>query len=155
MDYASGTQVSEDRSRAEIEKLLLRFGADEFGYQTKGGRAVIVFVYKSIPVRMGIDLPDRDDERFTMTPTGRKTRSEAQAFNEWQKECRRKWRALSLVIKGLLVGIKDGVIDFENAFMAHMVLPTGQTTGEALLPRVQKVIADGRVAAAKQLEVLD
>jgi hypothetical protein len=33
--YASNTDVPSDRSRAEIERTLVRYGADEFMYGTR------------------------------------------------------------------------------------------------------------------------
>jgi len=153
MRYASATSVSEDRSRMEIETLLMRYGADEFGYVTRAGEAVIGFVYRGIRVQMSVPLPDRDDAKFTATPTGRRTRSTTQAFNEWQKEVRRRWRSLCLVIKALLVGVDDGVLTFEQAFMPYIVWGNGLTTSEMLLPHVQNALESGRMPnSLKQLE---
>lgn len=153
--YASNTSVSEDRSRTEIERLLMRYGADEFGYLTRKREAIIGFIFKGIRVEMTVPLPDRDDEKFHTTPTGRKTRSGDAAFREWEKEVRRRWRSLCLVIKALLVGIDDEVLTFEEAFMPYMVWGNGLTTSKILLPGIQHALATGKgLAAVKQLEVL-
>ena len=43
MRYAHDTSVSVDRSKAEIERLLQRYGASEFAHGWRAGRAVIQF----------------------------------------------------------------------------------------------------------------
>ena len=155
MSYASNTSVSEDRSRAEIERMLMKYGAEEFGYMTRRDEGIICFVYRGIQARLSVPLPDRDDPKFTRTPTGRKTRSGTQAFNEWQKEVRRRWRALCLVIKALLVGVDDGVLSFEQAFMPFIVWGNNRTTSEMLLPHVKAAIEGGAMPLTlKKLEVL-
>lgn len=153
--YASNTSVSEDRSRIEIERLLMRYGADEFGYMTRKNEAIIMFVFKGLHIEMKVPLPNQDDEKFCTTPTGRKTRSEDAAFREWEKEIRRRWRSLCLVIKALLVGIDDGVLTFEQAFMSYMVWGNGLTTSQLLLPTIHHALETGKgLGSVKQLEVL-
>ena len=41
MSYAKDTSVSVERSRAEIETTLTRYGATAFGYATDEGRAIV------------------------------------------------------------------------------------------------------------------
>ena len=43
MSYASTTEVPADRSRGEIEKTLMRYGADQFMYGWNDQGAVIQF----------------------------------------------------------------------------------------------------------------
>ena len=155
MSYASGTQVPEYRSRAEIERLLMRYGADEFGYVTRKAEALIGFVYNGIRIQMSVPLPDREDPKFASTPTGRTTRSDSRAFNEWQKEIRRRWRSLCLVIKALLVGVDDGVLRFEEAFLPYVVMGDGLTICQHVLPHMQKALESGRMPnTLRQLESL-
>ncbi len=156
MSYATKTQVSEDRSRTEIERILMRYGADEFGYMNRRSEALIVFVYKSIKVQMTVPLPARDDPKFTTTPTGRPVRSETQRFNAWNMEVRRRWRSLCLVIKALLVGVDDGVLSFEQAFMPYMVLgDDGLTLYQKALPKLTRAIESGKMPnTLNQLEAI-
>lgn len=153
--YAANTGVTEDRSRAEIERMLMRYGADEFGYVTRRTEGVIAFMYRQIRVQMSVPIPDRGDRQFTTTPARGTERSEQQAFNEWQKEVRRRWRSLCLVIKALLVGVDDGVLSFEQAFMPYIVWGNGLTTSEMLLPHIQQALEGGEMPKnLKQLPVL-
>lgn len=152
--YATHTQVSEDRSRIQIERMVLKYGAEEFGTLIKKTEALVGFKYKNIRVEMAVPLPDKNDKRFSTTPAGRKRRSEAQAFTEWEREVRRRWRSLCLVIKALLVGVDDGVLTFEQAFMPYIVIG-GQTIGQRFLPQIVKAIESGKeLTSIKQLMML-
>ena len=68
--YAQSTDVSSDRSRAEIERTLARYGATTFTYGWSGDRAAIGFVMDGRQIRFVLPLPDRTDNEFTLTPTG-------------------------------------------------------------------------------------
>jgi len=133
--YAAATQVGADRSRAEIERLLLRFGADKFSYAYESGRAAIVFALRGVVVLMRVPLPDRDDPAYTTTETGRKRKGDA-GFKAWEQETRRRWRALALSIKAKLIAVEDGVATFEQEFLAYLVVGRGVTVGDRLLPYV-------------------
>lgn len=108
MTFASNTNVSEEKTRSEIEQMLKRYGADEFGYMSRPGKAIIGFACKGMRVEMSVSLPLRDEKRFTLTPNRHQKRTEVEAFKAWDQEVRRRWRSLALVIKGLLVGIQTG-----------------------------------------------
>lgn len=43
MNYAQNTEVSVEKSRAEIERTLQRYGATKFMYGSDTNRAVIAF----------------------------------------------------------------------------------------------------------------
>jgi hypothetical protein len=50
---------------------------------------------------------------------------------------REKWRALLLSIKAKLVSVESGIETFEEAFMAHVVMPDGSTVSEHVKPRIE------------------
>lgn len=133
--YASKTVVGEDRSRAEIEKLLMRFGADQFAYATDEGQqaAAIQFRYRGLVVRMTLALPSPDDPRITETPRGRR-RSPCILRTEYERERRRRWRALALAIKAKLVAVEEGITTFEIEWLPYVLWGDGRTTAEHLLP---------------------
>ncbi|MFC4727102.1 hypothetical protein [Coralloluteibacterium thermophilus] len=136
--YASGTDVSSDRSRNEIERTLQRYGAESFMYGTTRTRAVVGFQVEGRQVRFELPMPDRQDRAFTHTEGRGQKRSDTQAHAAWEQACRQRWRALALVIKAKLEAIESGITDFDSEFMAHLVLPTGQTVGQAMLPRLEE-----------------
>lgn len=140
--YASTTLVSVERSRAEIERVLERFGADCFGYEKRRMEIIIRFTYRRVTVQMSMPVLPQDDQQFIYTPRDRK-RSKAGALVEWQREVRRRWRSLCLVIKALVVGVEDGVLRFEEAFLPYIVWGSGLTTAEMLLPAVEKALEAG------------
>ncbi len=134
--YAERTEVPIDRSKAEIEKTLMRYGADQFVYGTMLGRAMIAFRANDRFVRFTLPLPDPGSREFSRTPTGR-SRIKNAAQREFAQEVRRRWRALSLNIKAKLEAVETGITTFEQEFMAHIVLPDGLTVGEFMTPQIE------------------
>lgn len=133
--YAESTSVAADRSRAEIERTLARYGATAFGYGWSGDRAMVEFAMAGRRVRFILPMPDRADPDFTLTPTGR-DRSRSQAEAAWEQATRQRWRALSLVVKAKLEAVETGITSFEEEFLAHIVLPNGETVGQWAVPQV-------------------
>lgn len=142
MTYAQNTQVSADRSRAEIERTLQKYGANQFMYGWDQEKAVIGFRLAGRQIKFLLPMPDKKSKEFTRTATG-KTRTEAAAFKEWEQACRSKWRALALVIKAKLEAVEAGITMFEDEFMANIVLPNGSTVSQFMLPQISKAYESG------------
>ncbi|TXH10143.1 MAG: hypothetical protein E6R04_06265 [Spirochaetes bacterium] len=140
--YAANTEVSVDRSRAEIERTLTRYGAKQFLYGWDHSRAVVGFVIHNRQVRFLLPLPDRDDPSFSKTPTG-KTRTAKAASDAFDQEVRSRWRSLSLVIKAKLEAVAANISHFDSEFLANIVLPNGQTVGEVVTPRIEEAYETG------------
>jgi hypothetical protein len=144
MSYASQTSVSVERSKAEIERTLQRYGASQFIYGWDRQEAVIGFVVaideQMRQVRFKVKVPDR--AAFIKTPTGRR-RSPSQAEREWGQAQRQRWRALLLVIKAKLEAIEAGIATFEDEFLAYTMLPSGETVGEWMQPQLDEVYREG------------
>lgn len=140
--YAENTSVPTEKSRAEIERTLARYGCDAFMYGQSGGTAVVQFDAHDRRIRFNLPLPDPADATFTQTPTGR-TRSDKQARDAWEQACRQRWRALALAIKAKLEAVECEITDFESEFLAHIVLPDGGTVGKWMLPQVQRAYDTG------------
>ncbi|WGI23668.1 hypothetical protein QEN58_09890 [Halomonas alkaliantarctica] len=140
--YAENTGVSSERSRAEIEQTVSRYGASGFMYGWDGGTAVMAFQMNGRRIRFDLSMPDRNSRDFTQTETGRE-RAPAQATKAWEQACRQRWRALSLVIKAKLEAVESGITEFEEEFLAHIVLPNGNTVGHWMLPQVESAYQSG------------
>lgn len=140
--YAEKTSVAVSKSKAEIEKTLGRYGADQFAYGWDQEQATVGFRLNGKFVRFNLILPTRGEERFTHTPTGRQ-RSPAQAEKEWEQTCRSSWRSLNLVIKAKLEAVEAGITSFEEEFLAHLMLPDGSTVGQSLIPQVEESYQSG------------
>src|SRR5262245_43139364 len=116
--YAATTKVPVEQTRAEIERTLSRYGAQRFAYFTEKGRAIIVFEANERRLRFDLPLPEGNKD------------SDAQ-------KRRQKWRALGLAIKSKLEGVQSGIETFEEAFLAHVVMPDGETVGHHARPRIE------------------
>ena len=77
--YAARTDVTSDRSRAEIERTLTRYGATAFSYGWQEGFAAIQFVRNGRRIRFVLPLPDRNDREFTHHSRGPRTPAAAEA----------------------------------------------------------------------------
>lgn len=140
--YASSTEVSSDRSRAEIERTLNRYGARQFMYGYDESRAIVGFVIHNRQVRFVLPMPDRDAREFTHTPTGLK-RVPSSARTAYEQSVRQRWRALALVIKAKLEAVVSGIVTFDAEFLAHLVLPNGQTVGDQVMPGIAEAYKTG------------
>ena len=142
--YAEGTSVAVDRTRVEIERALMRWGADGFMYGYDNGRSIVAFRAHNRHVRFELPQPDPSSVEFTHTPTG-KERTALQAQEAYEKEERRRWRALLLIIKAKLEAVASGIVTFEDEFLAHIVLPSGETLGAWIAPQVESAYSTGRM----------
>lgn len=145
MTYAEGTSVTPEASRAEIERTLARYGADQFMYGWDQDQAIVGFRVGVRQVRFILSMPDRRDEQFTHTPTRGNLRSAAQQEAEYSKAVRQKWRALSLVVKAKLEAVESGITTFDEEFLAHILLPDGTTVGDQAVPAVERAYETGQM----------
>jgi hypothetical protein len=144
--YAEGTDVSSERSKAEIERTLTRYGADQFMYGWKEGGAFVGFRAQGRMIRFYLPLPNKDSDEFTRSPTG-KPRSAQAAYTAYEQATRQRWRALSLVIKAKLEAVESGIAEFDEEFLAYIVLPGGQTVGETMVPQIEVAYTTGKMPA--------
>lgn len=119
--YAAETMVSVERSRLEIERLLKRFGADQFGYTSANDRAQVVFRAHGRLIRFELPLG---------------MRSQGASERERSQADRSAWRALVLSIKAKVVAVESGIVSFEVEFMPQTVMPDGRTVAQHALPAI-------------------
>lgn len=152
--YASTTSVSVEKSRAEIEATLARYGAERFAYATEPGRAIIGFQIKDttgvlLAIRMTLPLPTKSEKRFTMRKShgGRLVENDPLKVNQlWEQACRSSWRSLCLVIKAKLEACATGISTVEREFLADVLLPNGAgTIGEMIRPQLADMSIRGVV----------
>ncbi len=140
--YAERTAVPVERSKAEIERILGRYGAHEFGYAIKGKMAAIMFSANGKHLRFILPLPLEGE--YNRTPTG-KVRGRGVMQEALATETRRRWRSLALNIKAKLDSVDTGIEVFEQAFLAQIVLPDGHTVGEHVIPKVEEAYLTGKI----------
>jgi hypothetical protein len=148
VSYAEKTKVSAEKSRAEIETTLRRYGAEDFGYYSRKDAAYVTFVAHGRKVLFSLPLPDRTEKRFTtyLSRGGDPyARTESSALAAWDQECRQRWRALVLAIKSKLESVASGIATFEQEFLAHILLPDGLTVGAWLAPQLDLAYRLGKM----------
>lgn len=130
--YAAKTEVPVEKSRAEIEATIRRYGADSFISGWEGDRAMVQFRASDRYVRFVMALPDQKDPAFNEYRQGSVTfsRKPEEAAKRWEQACRQKWRALALMIKAKLEAVSSGIVAFEEEFLAHVLMPDGRTLYE-------------------------
>lgn len=111
--YAGRTEVPVSKSKMDIEKLVTRYGADGFGIMTMNGGAQVAFRMNGRNILFKMQVPEGA-----------------------QKE-RSIWRALLLTIKGKLESAERGIESFEDAFLANVVMPNGQTVSDMARPAIE------------------
>lgn len=151
MIYAADTSTSVEKTRAELETVIRKFGADAFGYVMEGERAAIQFRAHGKYVRFVLPLPSPGEKRFThFRRRGSyydQQRTASAAQKEYEQGCRSAWRALFLAVKAKLVAVEAKITTFEQEFMAHIVLPNGKTAGEEILPMIEEAYQTGQMPA--------
>lgn len=139
--YASHTSVPVEKTRIEIERLLARHKARQYGtavdYETRKAR--VQFRLADRIVRFVIALPD----------PARHTRVKVEQLE------RQRWRALLLVIKAKLESVENAIETFEQAFLAQVVLPDDTTVGDAVQPYIADAYATGRMPRLLTGEVIE
>jgi hypothetical protein len=139
--YAEGSSVPITRSIGELDKLVAEYGATGFAYgrDDTANAATVMFRIGDRTIRFRVAKPDV--EQFRRTPSTKAWRTPTDAQRHADAEERRRWRAVVLVVKALLVAVHDGIITLSDAFLAFTVLPNGQSTGEYLAPQLDTIYA--------------
>jgi hypothetical protein len=136
MAYAKGTKVPVENSRAELEKVLRRYGADAFSYGSDSDRAIVAFRADGRHVKFELRYPRLDDFKWggplysmtARTPVGLRR----------EQRIRELWRSLVLVVKAKLEAVESGIESFDTAFLPYLMLPDGSTTGEWMIPQIER-----------------
>lgn len=142
MRFAETTEVSVERSRAEIERMITRYGATSTAFMNSTDRAMVLFEAEGRRIMFELPTPKRDE--FGTTESGRQRNATTQ-LKAWEQACRQRWRALALVIKAKLEAVETGITTFEDEFMAHIVMPDGQTVATHIKPRIKAAYETGKM----------
>ena len=133
----------------------MRYGASSFVYgweRAPDGRelAGVVFELHHRRVRFKVPMPAETDREVMRTPTGiqRSPTSRAVALEQARRQ---RWRALLLVVTAKLEAIEVGIETVDEAFLAHVVMPTGATVGEWVTPQLEAMVAAGKMPDALPL----
>ena len=119
--FAARTKVPQGQTRTEIETLLAQRKATAIGVFTSLDQAAIVFEMQARRIMFRLPLPPNISDQAR----------------------RQRWRALLLSIKAKLAAVDDGIETFEQAFLAHIVMPDGLTVGEHTHERIASAYQSG------------
>jgi hypothetical protein len=133
--YAHDTRVPVSQSRAEIERLLDRHKAKQFGTAVD---------YDLLQARVQFRLHDRI-VRFVIALPDRKKYGDGVRFERAERQ---KWRALLLVIKAKLESVENAIETFEQAFLANVVMPNDRTVAEIMAPLIAESYKGGTMPKA-------
>lgn len=142
--YAQNTAVSSEKSRAEIERTLQKYGAEGFMYGWQEKKAIVAFQMMNRRVRFVLEMPDRYSKEFTTTDTGRK-RTETASRQAFEQAVKQRWRALALVIKAKLEAVESGISEFESEFLSNIILPSGDSVGDFMIPQIESAYSSGKI----------
>ena len=130
--FAEKTRVPVAQSRAEIEKLLERHKANQYGtavdYTIRQAR--VQFRLHDRIVRFIIALPDPG--KF----------GKGQRFEQAERQ---RWRALLLVLKAKLEAVENAIATFEEEFLGYVVMPNDKTMAELARPLIAQAYKDGKL----------
>lgn len=147
--YATQTQVESESTRLELERLLRKYGADQFASGWSENTAMVGFRFGRRTYRIRVPLPDPDADEFRLQPVnqygGSKIRTQRSRDRLYEQVVRTRWRALLLVVRAHLEAVEVGILTFEEAFIANALLPNDQTVGEWAEPEVAAAYETGHM----------
>jgi len=146
MSFAAKTSVPAERTRAEIERLLVKHGATGFFSASDGSSAMVGFAARQRMVRFTMQIP-------TLTDLPRNRRN-VSANDKRDQETRRRWRCLLLAIKAKLESVESGIETFDQAFLANILAPDGQTLGDAIKPSLDEAYKNGKAPNMRRMLML-
>lgn len=119
--YAVDTKVPVVKTKAEIDALCAKHGAKNIATLAEDKRAMIAFELRGLRILFRLPLP-----------------------NASEQDRRSRWRGLLLCMKAKFEAVNRGVETFEEAFLAHMMTPSGETIAEQAHGRLE-ALAAGKV----------
>ena len=133
--YAAETRVPVSQSRAEIERLLERHKARQYGTAVD---------YDKLSARVQFNLHNRIIRFVIALPDPKRFRVQA----KYEQADRQRWRALLLVIKAKLEAVENSIATFEEEFLAHIVMPNDHTVAELVTPFIAAAYKHGKMPRA-------
>ena len=147
--YASNTTVDADQSINQIRNLLRRAGAAEIAVHERAQGSAVMFkltddgLKTDLPITLRVDWPDERDEAICLTPTGKVRKGES-LRKEIEKEYRRRWRCIFLLVKSKIVAIEEGGTTVRKEFLYDIMLRNGVTMGTLIDEQLTRAIETGK-----------
>ena len=109
--YAQDTNVSVDKSTADVKKMLKALGADRIAVIESSDGNFLAFQHGSVAYKLTqpkLDIPRKSEEQCD----------------------RAAWRAIVLLVKAKKVAIDQGITTLEREFFSDTMLPDGTVLGD-------------------------
>lgn len=132
MSYAKQTTVPISRSQEEIRKLIIKYGASEFSFAERADLAALMFQIQGKRIRFLLPLPKLPSKGATQA-----------SLKTYEQLCRTKWRCLLLILKAKFESVENNITTIEEEFLAHIVLPSGESVAEVMIPQIQQSYRTG------------
>jgi len=139
--YAKDTTVTVERSLDEIRSTVKRYGASKIATYEDDDRVVFAFEMRQRQVKFVMPLPQKKD--YVYEENNRYGKKGQFSPNAYEQGVRQRWRALLLCIKAKLESVESGIETFDEAFMAQLVLPSGDTMGAWAKPQLDAIYKSG------------
>jgi hypothetical protein len=141
--YAEATGVSVEKTQSELKKVLREYRADMITIGESRTGAMVGFKLGEKLMRFNLPMPAAGDDSIKYTASKRWMRSPPEVARALDQAGRSRWRALLLAIRAKLEAVAIGITTIEEEFLSHIVLPSGRTVGETVIPEVQAAL-EGR-----------
>lgn len=128
--YANDTRVPVTQSRTDIERLLEKHKARQYGTAVD---------YEARTARVPFRLHDRIVRFVIGLPDPARLRGE-----RLQQAERQRWRALLLVLKAKLESVENNIESFDHAFLSQIVMPNDRTVAEIVTPAIAEAYRTGK-----------
>lgn len=158
--FAAHTSVDVQKTKLELERLLVKHGAAQYGnaHDDAAGIAVCYFALGGRSIRLQIPIPKLDAwpdpkladyQQKKKCPQmwgrwGEATRAQW-VRQQWEQVCRTRWRCMLLIVKAKLELIGMNLSTVDREFLADITLPDGRSVGEWLKPGIDKAYMGGRM----------
>lgn len=140
--FAEGTKVPVSQSQAELRKLLRAKDCERIAFYEEGDEmAAIAFERKGRRVRLTLRYPPLKE--FIYYPGSYRRRPDPRPA--WEAECRRLWRVLLRLVQGNFEAEDSGLVTFEQVWLAHFILPGGETVADRVVPALDAAQATGQM----------
>lgn len=143
--YASDTKVSPEQTLMDIRKTLTKYNANGFSIAEDEKHVGVIFNMEGRRVRFVVPLPERNNKDYQHLRNNGKVKAGQFSPEKYEQAIRQRWRALLLTIKAKLESVESEIETFEEAFLAHIVLPDGRTMGDVALPQIHQSYIDGKM----------
>lgn len=142
--YAEDTDVPVARTKADIEQLLARYGADQYatGWDKETGEELVSCRLNGRHLRFSVRRPKLS--AFKLTEGGLKRNPSAQQAAA-DKHYRAQWRRLRLLLLAKFEAIAEEVTSFDAEMAPYVLLPNNTTVADHLAAQVDAVYRTGQM----------